>query len=196
MKSGSKEVEIKLLVTDLAGVRRCLRQLGFRVRQPRGLEENVIYDTSAGLLRKRRSLLRIRTFRGCHTLTYKERAGEWKRYKIRREIETPMADCMAARKILAGLGYQPVFRYQKYRTVYRAPRNWRGGEVMLDETPIGNYLELEGNQAWIRRLAGRLGAEPKEFITKDYGALYAEWCRHRGRKITDMVFRRHPRRSS
>jgi adenylate cyclase class 2 len=67
---------------------------------------------------------------------------------------------------------------------------------MLDETPIGNYLELEGNPAWIRRLAGRLGAEPREFITKDYGALYAEWCRRRGRKMTDMIFRRHPRRSS
>jgi adenylate cyclase class 2 len=196
MKSGSKEIEIKLLVGDVAGLRRRLRQLGFRVRQPRGLEENVIYDTPAGSLRKRGALLRIRTFRGCHTLTYKERAGESKRYKIRREVETPLADGVTVRKILAALGYQPAFRYEKYRTVYHAPRNWRGGEVMLDETPIGNYLELEGNPAWIRRLAGRLGAEPREFITKDYGALYAEWCRRRGRKMTDMIFRRHPRRSS
>ena len=196
MKSGSKEIEIKLLVTDAAGVRRRLRQLGFRVRQPRGLEENIIYDTPAGLLRKRRALLRIRTFRGRHTLTYKEHAAGSRRYKIRRESETQMADGLAARNILVGLGYQPAFRYEKYRTVYQAPRNWSGGEVMLDETPIGNYLELEGNQAWIRRLAGRLGAEPTEFITKDYGALYAEWCRRRGRKMTDMIFPRYPCRSS
>lgn len=195
MKAASKEVEIKLLVGDVAGVRRCLRRLGFRVRQPRGLEENVIYDTPAGTLRKRGALLRIRAFRGDCTLTYKEAAGKSKRYKIRREIETPLADGVAAREILSALGYRPSFRYEKYRTVYKAPQNWRGGEVMLDETPIGNYLELEGRQAWIRRVAGRLGTEPREFISDDYGALYAEWCRRRGRKMTDMVFRRQPRRS-
>jgi adenylate cyclase class 2 len=196
MRVGDKEVEIKLLVGDLPGVRRRLQLLGFRIDQPRSLEENVIYDTRTGLLRNRGALLRIRSYRGKHTLTYKERTVGSKRYKIRRETETQMSDVAAGKRILAGLGFQPAFRYEKYRSVYRAPRNWAGGEVMLDETPIGDYLELEGNQAWIRRLARRLGARPGDFINKDYGALYAEWRRGRGRKMSHMVFPRRQRRSA
>jgi len=196
MTSAGKEIEVKLLIDKVAPVRERLRRIGFQLWQPRSLEKNVLYDSSAGSLRKRGALLRLRNSRGHHTLTYKEPVADSKRYKIRREAEIRLADASATKQILTGLGFQPVFRYEKYRTVYRAARGVARGEAVLDETPIGNYLELEGRQAWIRRVAAQLGARPEDFITKDYAALYVEWCRARGRKVAHMTFPRRSRHSA
>ena len=89
---------------------------------------------------------------------------------------------------LKGLGYEPVFRYEKYRTEFTRPGH--AGAVMLDETPIGDYLELEGSPRWIERTARALGKSPAEFITASYGALYREHCQARGAVPGNMVFRR------
>ena len=61
--------------------------------------------------------------------------------KSREERETAVEDPEAVRAILARLGYRPLFRYQKYR------ESWthRGQEVEVDETPIGVFLEIEGD---------------------------------------------------
>ena len=39
---------------------------------------------------------------------------------------------------------------------------WPGsrGIAMLDETPVGTYIELEGSEAWIDRTARRMGLAP------------------------------------
>jgi len=88
--------------------------------------------------------------------------------------------------ILERLRYRPVFRYEKYRTEFREPR--RAGTIVLDETPIGVYLELEGTPAWIDRTARRLGFAHEDYITASYGRLYVEWCRQHRCKPADMVF--------
>lgn len=188
MRSGGRETEIKLALPDAAAVRRRLRQWGFRVSQPRGLEENILFDTPGRALRRNGCMIRLRGVRGRYWLTFKGPAGKGRRYKMRAEAETELSQPRAARRILAGLGFKPVFCYQKYRTVYLGPQRWSGGEVMVDETPIGDFLELEGGPAWIRRLARALGASPEEFITQDYAALYTDWCRRRGRPVGQMVF--------
>ena len=42
------------------------------------------------------------------------------------------------------------FKYEKYRTEFA---DAAGGTVTFDETPIGNFLELEGSGAWIDEMA-------------------------------------------
>ncbi|MGH9660150.1 MAG: class IV adenylate cyclase, partial [Bryobacteraceae bacterium] len=84
------------------------------------------------------------------------------------------------------LGYRPVFRYEKRRAVY----NGRGGLICVDETPIGNFLELEGPPAWIDRTARRLGFRDGDYITASYGELYLDWCRTAGVEPSDMTFGR------
>ena len=59
---------------------------------------------------------------------------------------------------------------------------------MLDETPVGVFLELEGTAHWIDRTAHRLGFGASHYITRSYGGLYLEWCKRQRVKPSNMVF--------
>jgi len=58
----------------------------------------------------------------------------------------------------------------------------------LDETPVGNYVELEGAPAWIDRMARRMGFAERDYITASYARLYLDWCRKNRVKPSNMVF--------
>ena len=98
-----------------------------------------------------------------------------------------MNDAGIAVQLFAELGYGPKFRYEKYRTEYLRPGE--AGVAMLDETPIGNFLELEGPGPWIDATAREFGFRRTDYITSSYGALYLADCQLRGRKPGHMVFR-------
>lgn len=102
-------------------------------------------------------------------------AGPGERYKVREEREVGASDDGAIAEILAALGLAPRFRYEKFRSTYRLP-GIAHVVVELDETPIGDFLELEGRREAIDRAAARLGFGRADYITESYGALYAERC--------------------
>ncbi len=195
MSRSRLETEIKLAVAGAAAARRLLRRGGFAVRRRRVFEANTVFDTAAAGLRAGGTLLRVRQAGRRATITYKGPAAAGK-YKSREELESEIADAGALEALLGRLGYRPVFRYEKYRTEFG--RAGSRGLVTLDETPIGTFLELEGDPQWIDRTAGRLGFRDAQHITSSYGRLYQEWCRQRGVQPTDMVFdgprRRRPTR--
>jgi adenylate cyclase class 2 len=97
------------------------------------------------------------------------------------------------------MGLRPWFRYEKYRTTYRLP-GVAGLMVELDETPIGEFLELEGDAQAIDRVAVMLGYGVADYITKSYGQLFVEQRRAAARAAgpsaesspaagsTDMLF--------
>ncbi len=185
MRHQGKEIEIKLAVSSVALARRRLRAAGFRLRQRRSFESNMLFDTPERTLRRQGCLLRLRTIGGRHWLTFKRPSGASKHFKVKEEFETEVMDPRVPSRVFVALGLAPVFRYEKFRAVYA----WRGGEAMLDETPIGTFIELEGSRSWIRRAArALLGAQQQHFITQNYAALYADWCRRHGRPVRDMIF--------
>lgn len=185
MAQGSQETEIKLAVPDPKSARRLLLAAGFRVSRPRVFEANTVFDTPGLSLRRASNLLRLREAGRTVTVTYK---GPFVtgRHKSREELEVEVADAAAMAAIVARLGFQPIWRYEKYRTEFRQPR--RAGVAMLDETPVGVYLELEGTPSWIDRTASNLGFREADYITGSYSQLYLEWCGRRGRKPSEMVF--------
>ena len=194
MRVRGQETEIKLVAGRPADVRKLLRRAGFRIRHRRSFEHNVAFDTPDRSLVRRGCLLRLRTYAGGHWLTFKRPGQASGRFKVREEFETTVEQPRVLREIFAALGLEPVFRYEKYRTVFESRGRWRGGEVMLDETPIGTYVELEGSRNWILRAArGLFSAGPDRYIVKNYAALYIDWCRERGAPFGDMIFSSRPR---
>jgi adenylate cyclase class 2 len=106
------------------------------------------------------------------------------RYKERAEREVladPSRDWPAS---LAALGFKPSFRYEKYRTSFRL----HGLHMDLDETPVGEFLELEGQPRAIDRVARALGYTPADYIRGTYWDVYAADCRRRRREPKNMVF--------
>jgi adenylate cyclase class 2 len=191
MRHGS-ETEIKLPVPNLVAARRKIRSLGFIKVIPRHFESNILYDFRDLRLRTSRCVLRIRHAKRQWLLTFKGPPAASLVYKSRVEIETLVEDGEQLHAILKGLGLRKAFRYDKYRSVF-APkppaRGARGALLVLDETPVGNYLELEGPEAWIDRTAEQLGYRREDYITASYAALYRNRCEARGKAPADMVFK-------
>ncbi|HWB86160.1 MAG TPA: class IV adenylate cyclase [Bryobacteraceae bacterium] len=187
MAHGSRETEIKLAVRSAALARHLLREAGLRISRPRVFEANTIFDTPRGTLRKAGALLRVREAGRAATLTYKG-AATVTRHKTREELEVGISEAPITQKLIERLGFQPAFRYEKFRTEYQPAAG--AGVAMLDETPIGVYLELEGSPHWIDRTARQMGFTAKDYSTATYAWLYMDWCRQRGVKPSHMVFPR------
>jgi len=184
MAHGGQETEIKLRMADVKTARQMLVGAGFRVSKRRVFEVNIIYDTAEQTLRNSSRLVRIREAGGKGILTYKG-PPVVARHKSREELEVEIAEARSMELILERLGFCPIFRYEKYRTEYQ-----RGNEgvAMVDEVPIGVYVELEGPPEWIDRTAARLGFSESDYIHLSYGRLYLDWCAQRGIHPTHMVF--------
>ena len=179
------ETEIKLRVAGIAAIRRLLGRLGFKVAKRRVLEVNLVFDTAAGTLRRERKVLRLRQAGGVGTVTFKGPPVP-SRHKSREEVEAKLSDATGMRRIFEEIGFTPVFRYEKYRTEYEGGDG--GGVVMLDRTPIGDFLELEGGARWIDRTARALGFSRTDYITASYGSLYLEHCASKGIEPGNMEF--------
>lgn len=191
-----RETEIKLGVGDLPGLIRKLRALGASCRG-RVFERNVLYDTPTADFRRTGRLLRIRIETPAPSrqvpggqrrvwLTSKSPvpASRARRYKVKLERETVVRSATALGASLRSLGFRPGFRYDKFRTCFRLP----GVHLDLDETPIGVYLEIEGQPATIDHVARALGFSPRDYIRSTYWELYAADCRRRGRIPRNMLF--------
>ena len=159
--------------------RHLLSKAGAVERHARTFEDNLVLDDEERTLRGRGILLRLRRYGEGSTLTVKSNAAVEGGLKVRDERETEVGDYDAARALLAALGYAPVFRYQKYRTNF----DLLGTVASLDETPIGTYLELEGEQEAVFAAAARLGLDPARGLTQSYIELFRAL-----RKTGDMVF--------
>jgi len=185
----SPEIEVKLRLEEIASVRRALRRAGFRLRRRRYFESNLVFDTARLELRRTGKLLRLREVGRARLLTYKG-PPEPGRHKRREEIDVSVRDAVAVRLLLERLGFQVVFRYEKYRTEYHRPG--QEGVVTIDETPIGNFLEIEGAPEWIDRTAGELGFQPGDYITASYGRLFLEYAMRQSKPPAHMVFAPEP----
>jgi len=178
------EVKIPLAASPSEFAER-LRTAGFRISKPRLFESNTLYDTSEKALRARGVLLRLREVDGKGVITWKGVALPGP-HKNRPELETTVGSKDTLAQILGELGLNPTFRYEKYRTEFR--RSGEPGVVTVDETPIGNFLELEGPGDWIDSTAAQLGFSTQNYVLESYGKLYVQHCEKLGLRPTHMTF--------
>jgi adenylate cyclase class 2 len=179
-----KEIEIKFRAADVRALGRRLRAAKFRLVTARTHEMNTLYDLQGTPLRKRDDLLRLRKYGKDWVLTHKSK-GMVGRHKTRVETETPVANGEKMDGILRALGFRPTFCYEKFRA------EWSDGvgHVVVDETPIGNFGEIEGPARWIDRTAGALGILPEHYITDTYAGLFFAWKRRTRSRAKEMTFR-------
>src|SRR5205814_2150225 len=133
----------------------------FARKKPRLRERNTIFDTPDLKLRRGGEIIRVRRVGKLGILTYKG-ASIAGRHKSREELECEVNEADRIQLILTRLGYSPVFEYEKFREEFQRPG--RTGIITVDETPIGNFLELEGAPAWIDRTARQLGFSSADYI--------------------------------
>jgi adenylate cyclase class 2 len=177
------EVEIKFKIEDLKALTRKLRTSGFRLLTRRTHEMNTLYDLPGQPLRGKGEVLRIRKYGDRWTVTFKAK-GKAGRHKSRKEIETRVEDGQALAEILEALDFAPSFSYEKFRT------EWSDGQghVVVDETPIGNFGEIEGPSRWIDAVARSLGISSDQYITDSYAVLFLKWKQQTGSRAQDMLF--------
>ena len=181
------EIEIKFRVEDGRALNRRLRKAGFRLVTRRTHEMNTLYDLPGQPLRQRGALLRLRKYGSEWLLTHKAK-GKVGRHKTRVETETKVADGAKMEAILQALGFSPTFRYEKFRAEWTDGK----GHVVVDETPIGSFGEIEGPSRWIDRTAQALQITRSDYITETYSELFFGWKKQTGSLADEMTFRAIP----
>jgi adenylate cyclase class 2 len=184
------ETEVKIRLSDPTAAQARLTEAGFTISVPRRFESNTLYDTPDLKLRQAQTLLRLRQVGAEAIITWKGVSipGE---HKIRPELETTVGSLRTLDQILRALGYEPSFRYEKYRTEYQR-KDSPQGTVTLDETPIGVFYELEGASQWIDYTAALLGFERSEYVLLSYGRLYLDFCAAHSLEPSHMEFSVRP----
>lgn len=184
------ESEIKIKCDDVDALVAAHPELGWEVVAPRHFEDNFCFELPGEALAHRGSLLRLRVAEGRATLTYKGLLPEslTSDFKVREELESGVDDAETVARIFERLGIKRSFRYQKYRTIYRLTLDGASALAMRDETPLGGFLEIEGDPATLEAISRRLGIAPERYVRNSYIGIQAALCRVRGVPLQDLVF--------
>lgn len=180
----ANEVEIKFRIASARAIALKLRKARFRQITRSTHEMNTLYDLPGAKLRLRGELLRLRKYSETWVLTHKAKSKAG-RHKSRVELETRVGDGEQMDRILRALGFLPAFRYEKFRAEWSDGR----GHVVIDETPIGWFGEIEGSARWIDRTARALGIATSDYITDTYAGLFFAWKRTNRSSAMEMTFR-------
>ena len=179
-----QELEVKFYVKNLLPFEQKLKQLNATLIQPRTHEINLRFDTPDQSLSRSYQVLRLRQDQEAR-LTYKGPGEVLEGVRIRREIEFSVSDFRSAQSFLEALGYQVIFMYEKYRSVYR----FNDMLVMLDEMPVGYFLELEGaNPEMILSTSQILGLRWETRILDSYTVLFDRVRQSCGLNVRDLSF--------
>jgi adenylate cyclase class 2 len=179
------ESELKIPVESHRAVRASLQELGAVITHPAAREENALFD-AGGRLTDAGCVLRLRRYGNHHVLTFKGPARFDGPVKVRTEHELEIESTDAMRRVLEAVGFSVIIAYHKQR------ESWQLGDlsVVLDHTPMGDYVEVEGPESELERTARSLGLEPSCAVQGSYVSLWREYrARHPELDLPeDMVF--------
>jgi adenylate cyclase class 2 len=181
--SATLEREVKLSFESADAARAAVMAIGAAPVHGRRLQEDSLLDTVDEDLRRRRSALRIRVDGGRSLLTFKGPVQP-ALVKVREELETIVGDGHLLLRMLEELGFRVWFRYQKYREEFAID----DCIVAIDETPVGVFVEIEGSETSIARIAQALGRSPSDYVLESYRGLFVRHCEQSGLSTRDMLF--------
>lgn len=179
------EVEVKFLVANLAAFRERLVLFGATLKKERVFERNVRFDTPDNALLKKGELLRLRQDTAIR-ITFKGEVAEalQSEAKVREELEVSVNDFDTTAQIFERLGFAPVQVYEKYRETFMLD----GIEIVLDEMPYGDFVELEGEEDAIKTAATDLGLAWDKRVNNNYLGLMADLKQFHQLDFDDLTF--------
>ncbi len=140
-------------------------------------EENTIYG--GGILDEKIAVLRVRKTQNKTILTFKQSIQNEFSVKQRTEHETEVANADELEKIIENLGFAPRLVYEKRRKTWR----FRTVEIVLDELPFGDFMEIEGSITAIAEAEMFLDIEDYETEHETYPHLTAKLGKRNGNVI-------------
>lgn len=183
MNQNNRETEVKLYTPDLSVVQSRLEAAHAELVAPRVYEYNVRYDTPDLRMTNNNIVLRLRRDTRIR-LTYKGPQIIVRGIGVREELEVEVSDFEMMEKIIERLGYTVGMAYEKYRTTYHL----NDTEIVLDEMPFGNFVEIEGEIAAIEATVRQLGLQDAERMRRNYSGLFRNVCINLGLEFRDMTF--------
>lgn len=183
MTTPYNETEIKLYVPDLHPVQKRLEAAKATLKAPRVYERNVRYDDAERTLTPQGKVIRLRQDTRVR-LTYKDEGTVTDGMVSRFEAEVEVSDFDAMDMILGKMGYSPYLVYEKYRTTYEL----NGAEIVLDEMPYGNFVEIEGEAETIKKLIAVLELGNARRYEGSYSTLFERVRQKLGLTFTDLTF--------
>jgi len=179
-----QEIEVKFLLKDYSALMQKISDLQLRCSQERIHEFNLRYDLPDGSLVAKKQVLRLRKDTQAR-LTFKGPGIMEQDVLTRKEIEVVVSDFDATNRLLEALGYQVIMMYEKFRANYLMDKL----VLSVDETPLGLFIELEGESpAQVRRAADALGLDWDARINLSYSALLNIFNQSTGHTFRDLSF--------
>lgn len=191
-----QETEAKFYLNKLSKIETRLHTLGARLLQPRTHELNLRFDTPNMDLQRESRVLRLRQDEAVR-LTYKDSSKFEGGALSRREIEFNVSEFNSARQFIEALGYEVVFTYEKYRTTYSIPSDPINNpheveaietQLMLDELPYGDFVEIEGRIDLLKPIALQLGINWDKAIPASYHELFDRVSENRKLTFRDLTY--------
>lgn len=178
-----QEIEAKFYIQLPEELERRIKALGGKADEGRVYEKNLRFDTPSRDLKRAGRVLRLRQDNSAR-ITYKEGNSFEGGALSRREVEFAVSDFDAAQEFIEALGYEVAFIYEKYRTTYKM----NDLEIMVDEMPYGNFVELEGEPGALKPTAQKLGLAWAASIPESYSALFEHLGERLHLDFRDLTF--------
>lgn len=181
--SAHTETEVKLYWPDLGEIARRLVLAQANLLTPRVFERNIRYENADESLSENGVVVRLRQDYRTR-LTWKGPGQISDGIMQRFEAEVEVSDFDTMHLILEKLGYHPYMIYEKYRTTYAL----EGAEIVLDEMPYGNFVEIEGDPATIEQLIQQLDLTAASRYGHSYARLFDHVRHNLHLSFTDLTF--------
>ena len=173
------EIEHKYVLVNKKDVISRLLRMGFVLQKPRTYELSEMFDNKDSLMQKTDGRIRVRKSGEEVEFCYKKpilRKG------IKKEIEYEILvnSYTELVKIIKKMGFSKTTSYERYRTLYKKQKV----KATIDEYPFSLFLEIEGSEKIVAKIAKKLGFEYKKNLTDSCDTLFTKWRKKHGLKPT------------
>ncbi|HCC60312.1 MAG: hypothetical protein A2402_01435 [Candidatus Staskawiczbacteria bacterium RIFOXYC1_FULL_37_43] len=179
MENNNIETELKFLLLEFPE----LFLNKFNGSGKRVYQKTVMFDNKQELMQKTNGRIRLRQDDDITTLSYKLPIPS---DTVKKEIEweTKIDNWQVGEELLKAMGFEESTSYEKYRTSFR----YKDSKIEVDEYPFANFVEIEGDEDSVKKIALDLGFDLAKALIKPCDTLFNEWRAKKGLLSTNKMF--------